>query len=281
MSILILRRFLPAAAGVALLFAAVPVRAQSFMSSGSGISGSSFGSGTGSGTGMGSGSSFGTSSGSSFLGSSGSFLGSSSGIGTSGVGTTGGSRTTGGRGGAGTTTPGSTTFLGPSYGSPVALGYYGLTSFAASSANPSVIRSTQFGNAMFTVTSSTPSGGNYSSVRPYGVTGSANIQPAAAGMPLYASSVGMRRAPTYVTEPRFRFPAPSLAALEVDVRSAVERSARLQSNGNTIRVALDGSLVKLVGTVSDVEDKHLAEDLVRLVPGVREVSNELTVKTAE
>jgi hypothetical protein len=278
MSMRVVRGLLPAGAGFALLIAAVPVRAQSFMGSSSGVSGSSFGGSPGSGSGMGSGSSFGTSSGSSFLGSSSSFLGSS---GTTGSGTTPGSRTTGGRTGAGTTTPGSTTFLGPSYLSPVALGYNGLTTFPASSANPSVIRSTQFGNAMFTITQTTPAGGNFSSVRPYGVTGSANIQPAAPGMPMYASTVGVRKAPTYVTEPRFRFPAPSLAALEADVRGAVERSNRLQSNGNSIRVALDGSLVKLIGTVSDVEDRHLAEDLVRLVPGVRDVSNELTVKTAE
>jgi hypothetical protein len=278
-SISIIRRFVSAAAGFALLMAVSPARSQGFMSSSSGAtSGSSFGSNQGSG--------------SSFLGSSGSgssstgFLGSSGGgsgssfLGSTGTGT--GSRTgTGTRGGT-TTTPGSTTFLGPSYYSPVAMGFSGLTTFPASSANPSVIRSSQFGSAMFNITQSTLGTGTsstaYNSKSSYGT---AVVQPAVAAAAMNISTVGVRKAPSYVTEARFRLPPVALAALEADVRGAVENSSPLQSNGNRVRVVMDGPVVVLRGTVGGRDDRNLAEDLVRLIPGVTAVSNELTVRSAE
>jgi hypothetical protein len=159
------------------------------------------------------------------------------------------------------------------------MGLSGLTTFPTSSANPSVIKSNQFGTAMFTVTQTTLTGtGNYSGK---GMTGVAVVQPTAGGTPTYGSSVGVRKAPTYVTEPRFRAPLVSLPAMEVNVRTAVERSGRLQANGNALRVVMDGPVVVLRGTVTDRDDRNLAEDVVRLIPGVQEVRNEIAVRAAE
>jgi hypothetical protein len=274
-----LRHLIPATAGFALLVATVPVRGQGFMSSSSGSSsGSSFGSNMGS-SGFGS---TGTGS-SSFLGSTGTGSGSSSFLGSSGTGT--GTRTgTGSRTGTTTTTPGATTFLGPSFASPLAMGYSGLTTFPASSANPSVIRSNTFGTTMFTIPTSTITSGSSSGTSAYNSKssyGTAVIQPAAGAAEMYASTVGIRKSPTYVTEPRFRLPPVSLGALETNVRGAIEQSSQLQSNGNNVRIMMDGPVVVLRGTVEARDDRNLAEDLVRLVPGVTAVSNELIVRTAE
>ena len=56
-------------------------------------------------------------------------------------------------------------------------------------------------------------------------------------------------------------------------------SSRLKSK-DSIRVASDGNVVILQGTVTNDHERRLAESLVRLTPGVRQVRNELQVRGA-
>jgi len=278
MSMSILRRLVPAAAGLALLAGVLPAPAQTFTKGSSGSSGQSFST---------SGGSFG-SSGSSGFGSGGSGSGGSgSGFNMSGGGNsgTGGSNfslgvnsilTTTNRTSGNANAVGGTTFMGPSLGSPIALGLSGLTSFAASSANPAVIRTNTYGAAMFNITSSQPTGGSFGT-RSFGNTGgTATVTVSAPGAPMYASSVGIRKSPTYLVEPDFEVPAVPFTRVTAEVRSAVENSPRLRAPGNNVQVFMDGPVVILRGTVNR-RDRFLIEDVVRLVPGVRDVRNELVV----
>ncbi len=153
-----------------------------------------------------------------------------------------------------------------------------MTTFAASSANPSVIRSTQYGTAMFNVTSSISNIGKFTG---NSSTGTATVQPVASGTPYAASTYNIRRVPSYYTSPGFKLPPANLTAIEAEVRGAIERSDRLQTNGNKVRVKMDGPVVVLLGSVEDRDERRIAEDLVSLIPGIREVKNEVTVRTAE
>jgi hypothetical protein len=274
MSTGILRRLVPAAAGLALLTVMLPAGAQTFTKGSSGTSGQSFST-----------TSFGSSggSGSGFGGSGSGFNMSSSGGGNSG---TGGSNfslgvnsilTNTNRTSGSATSVGGTTFTGPSLGSPISMGLQGLTSFAASSANPSVIRSNSYGTAMFNISSYVPPSGGSFGTRTFGNTGgTATVTVSAAGVPMYASSVGIRKSPTYLVEPDFEVPAVPFSRVTAEVRSAVENSPRLRAPGNNVQVFMDGPVVILRGTVNR-RDRFLVEDVIRLVPGVRDVRNELVV----
>ncbi|MFO0845119.1 MAG: BON domain-containing protein [Gemmataceae bacterium] len=90
-----------------------------------------------------------------------------------------------------------------------------------------------------------------------------------------ASSAGIRRAPGYLAEPTFPVPERSRAeALRPDLEAVVARSERLPSAGN-IRVTTEGETVVLRGRVTSERERRLAEAMIRLTPGVREVRNEL------
>jgi hypothetical protein len=270
MSTSILRRLVPAAAGLALLACILPAQAQTFTKGSSGTSGQSFST---------------TSFGSSGNGGSGSGFNMSSSGGNSGTGSSGSNfslgvnsiLTTTNRTSGNTTSPGGTTFTGPSLGSPIALGLSGLTSFAASSANPAVIRTNSYGTAMFNISSYVPPTGGSFGTRTFGNTGgTATVTVSAPGVPMYASSVGVRRSPTYLVEPDFDVPTVPFTRVTAEVRSAVENSPRLRAPGNNVQVVMDGPVVILRGTVNR-RDRFLVEDLVRLVPGVSDVRNELVV----
>jgi osmotically-inducible protein OsmY len=64
--------------------------------------------------------------------------------------------------------------------------------------------------------------------------------------------------------------------LTTDVRGVIERSVVL-SNPRGIDVAVaEGGTVVLRGNVRDQDEARLAEGMIRLTPGVREVQNQLT-----
>lgn len=91
-----------------------------------------------------------------------------------------------------------------------------------------------------------------------------------------ASSIGLRRAPAFLTEPVFEVrPAPAAGALRADLQAVVARSDRLQSRDN-IRVTSDGEAIVLSGQVGTERERQLAERIIRMTPGVREVRNDLT-----
>ena len=245
-------------AGLALLLAVGPARAQFSLSGSGGSNGASSTLG-------GSGGSSGGSSGAFNLSAGNNFLGTTSGTSTS----LGGARNQ-----SGTTSVGGTSFLGPSFNSARALGLQGLTTFPSSTGNSNslaVVQSAVFGNALF---NDTPSTTNYTTRTS---SSSANIQTGRPALPVYASSVGVARTAQYITEPRFKYNPRTLSNVEADVRSALRTSSRVESKDN-IRVAMDGAVVVLRGTVADPDERTVVEDMVRLTPGVNDVRNELAVR---
>jgi osmotically-inducible protein OsmY len=63
--------------------------------------------------------------------------------------------------------------------------------------------------------------------------------------------------------------------VQTDLQSIIDRSSRLPSRSR-IAVSYDGSVVVLRGEVRDEKERRLAEGILRLSPGVREIRNELT-----
>jgi hypothetical protein len=121
-----------------------------------------------------------------------------------------------------------------------------------------------FGTPLFTITSpsglqgATASLGASSAFGPYGTN------------PSYFG----RRSPTYITVLGFDRPETIPTEFQSNLQEVVARSNRLPSNA-TIRVMLDGNTVVLRGSVADERERRMAENLIRLSPGVREVRNEL------
>jgi len=71
--------------------------------------------------------------------------------------------------------------------------------------------------------------------------------------------------------------APRNAALEQTVLNVLASSSALPSKQG-ILVAVAGETVILRGTVADMHQKRMAEALLRLTPGVRNVLNEIQVR---
>jgi hypothetical protein len=97
------------------------------------------------------------------------------------------------------------------------------------------------------------------------------------------STFGMRRAPTFVTALAEDLkpsgyssivPAPNQMVMEL--RGALDRSSSLREPSN-IRLYMEDSTVVLQGVVTSDKERRLAEGLVRVTPGVRDVRNELVV----
>jgi hypothetical protein len=78
-------------------------------------------------------------------------------------------------------------------------------------------------------------------------------------------------------------PAPQVPAsvrAEADLRAAFDRSQSISTAKSIVfQVAPDGTTV-LRGTVSNSDERRLAEGLARITPGVRNVVNELTIQPA-
>jgi hypothetical protein len=178
----------------------------------------------------------------------------------------GGGRNAGGRSGA----VGQTSFLGPTWSSPLALGW------ASNSSNGQAAAA--FGQAMFNLQQTNTNtanrgGGNLNR----GVGGNANLQNVSQAAP-FASSAGIRRNIGYVTDlaPTFLVTEPPpVAQVRDDLqRIFLEADVNLPSRNN-IQVIVDGPAVVLRGRVADDHERRLAEAVLRLSPGVRDVRNEL------
>jgi hypothetical protein len=98
-----------------------------------------------------------------------------------------------------------------------------------------------------------------------------------ASSPTSFSTVGQRRAPSYVTVIGFkRGPGPTAEAIQADLRQSFDRAPTL-TNGRGIQVVVNGSTVVLQGTVPTIRERRVAEVLARMAPGVVNVRNELQV----
>jgi hypothetical protein len=116
--------------------------------------------------------------------------------------------------------------------------------------------------------------GNYS-LQGSNIGGPGNLAALNAGYGMGTNNRGMA-APHYTTSPGFNYRPAGPNIIQSDVQGMLARSSALSSNRD-IRVAVQGPVVVLSGTVASEQDRHLAESLVRLSPGVHEVRNDLTV----
>ncbi len=180
--------------------------------------------------------------------------GSMSGLGT-GISSTGGTRSIRSGSSNGSTTISTTNPFASYYVNPLSMGLGTTTTGSGGFTQP------LYGN-----TSTTSSYGGTASLSGSGV----NSTTAAGG-----TSIGMTRQMYGVN---LGTPAPSpggLVQARSDFQNVIARSSSLPSKGG-IRVLMDGEVVVLQGTVQDEHERRLAEALVRLTPGVRELRNELT-----
>jgi hypothetical protein len=230
----------------------------------SGIGSSGLGSsGLGS-TGLGSTGLGSTSLGGSNMGSSGSFSGS---LGSTSLGSV--NRSFGGGGGYGGGFGGGSGAAGLTSGISAA-SYAGISSsnlFGNYYSNPlaaglgSSSTQSRFGAPLYTLSNTTNTN----------LTGTANVSTTTP----VGGSYGGGRARIYVAPDREPSP-PIQLELRRDLQQVLARSTSLPSRDN-MQVLTDGNVVVLRGTVSSEGERRLAEALMRLTPGVRQVSNELQV----
>jgi hypothetical protein len=271
--------------------------------------GGGFGSSGGGGFGSSGGGGFGSSGGGGFGSSGGGFGSSGGGFGSSG----GGFGSSGGGGGFGGSTgafsgPSSIISSSTSGASPMTtLGSQTTASSAISTANP--FRSTfgnpfsgglpgangrmTFGQPLYTTSTAGSAGvGGLAGLGAPGL-GTAGITTGGLGMGAgtagigtasvpFGSSVGIRRAPAYITVlgPGFATPQRSGAALAGDMQLSLDRSSRLEPGSVSVRVDQGTGTAVLSGVVSDARQRRLAEGLIRLTPGVHDVRNDVEVREA-
>jgi hypothetical protein len=73
-------------------------------------------------------------------------------------------------------------------------------------------------------------------------------------------------------------PAAPAGAVRNDLQQVISRSTVLTAPG-AINVTMDGNTIVLRGTVANDGERRVAENMLRLTPGVRAVRNELEVRT--
>jgi hypothetical protein len=219
---------------------------------GTGLSGGSGGGGFGGGTGG--------------TGTSGTgILGTSGGMGT--LGTTANRTTGGGRTTAGSFAPAQSNVFGGTYGNPLYNGRPGST-------NLSLTTPGGFGTATYGTITSTTGGQGTQGGRNAG--GRATINSGLTGGT--GGTTGQNGSTTVVTHlAELKFPvAPVVpSALQADLQGQLNRSSMWKAPPSITVEVIDG-LVVLRGRVADSDDRRMAEAMVRLTPGVREVRNELT-----
>jgi hypothetical protein len=150
-----------------------------------------------------------------------------------------------------------------SYANPVSQGlpanYYPNSGIfgAPSTATPT------FGKALYPATSTTTSTG---------------VNATSSQTPAGFSTIGIPRAPVYSTVLSEDMPVvmrtpPELLA---NVRDSIDRSTYFDNRGK-IQIDMVGTTVKLSGQVESAKERRIAEGLVRMTPGVRDVQNDLVV----
>jgi len=108
-------------------------------------------------------------------------------------------------------------------------------------------------------------GGGPTGINPQQPGGGANT---GAGASLYRES-------QYIVTPAWTYPAATPLSVRTDLQDAINRGG-LRSGAN-IRVMSDGQKVVLRGRVRDANEARMAEGLLRITPGVRDIVNELQV----
>jgi hypothetical protein len=123
----------------------------------------------------------------------------------------------------------------------------------------------------------------YATVSTTGNTGFSGTTATTVKVPSFYTSFGLRRDLPYTSEIGESMGGPKAPLVAVnsrllaELRSTISRSTALSPNSN-VRVSLVGDTALLQGVVADSQEARLAEGLIRVTPGVRDVRNELTVK---
>jgi hypothetical protein len=81
----------------------------------------------------------------------------------------------------------------------------------------------------------------------------------------------------YTTAIAFKYKTTTPVQLRTDLQQILARSTDL-ANNRTLEVSMDGQTVVLRGKVTDPDLRRLAENMLRLTPGVKMVRNELQVE---
>jgi hypothetical protein len=89
-------------------------------------------------------------------------------------------------------------------------------------------------------------------------------------------ATGLTRVPAYATVIDFDYRRPPPAEVQDRLQAMLALSPSLP--GAAIRVRMDGGTVVLEGAVGTERQRRLAENMVRLTPGVRDVRNQLAVE---
>jgi hypothetical protein len=133
-----------------------------------------------------------------------------------------------------------------------------------------------FGQPVF-ATNATAAGGIGGVGGINGLTGSGSLATNAA--PFEFDTAAMRKTPGYTTSLSDEFPLPVRIPTQMtaNLRNVLDRSTQLRSQGS-IQLRVENEVVVLTGTVANDRERRLAENLIRLSPGVADVVNELQVR---
>jgi hypothetical protein len=165
-----------------------------------------------------------------------------------------------------------------------------LTAPSKSPANNSAVAASNFafrnyyGNPFYQGVSITNSPGGFGTAM-YPASGAAtNARGGARGGGLSTTDpggqiAGLPRQIAYAAQVQFKLPGGNaMPQLQSDLRGAIDRLPNtMLANPAAVKIDVDGRNVILRGTVRDEDEMHLIEGLVRLTPGVRAITNELTL----
>jgi hypothetical protein len=112
-----------------------------------------------------------------------------------------------------------------------------------------------------------------------GVTGTLSSTPGGGLGGLSNVGTAGRRGPSYTCTLVFPYDPPKPTQLQTDLQQIISGSSALTSKN--IKVKLDGQTLVLEGSVANDRERRLAEGLVRLTPGVRQVRNTLVVQSTQ
>jgi hypothetical protein len=212
------------------------------------------------------------------------------------VGFQGGSMSTGTRGGTSSAARSTSNFLNSSFVSPYVTDNYSLgsggtattTASATGSSSSSgavgatntnqpqaakFFKSPSFGNPLFSISTSTR--GGTATIR--GGTGAGSSTSSTENFNA-GSVLNPVRTPHYAAVVKFPVAPVSSEALHTELSGLLNRSTSIPSRQG-ITMAVEGRTVTLRGQVADDDERRHVEAVIRLTPGVREVHNELVVKS--
>jgi hypothetical protein len=146
--------------------------------------------------------------------------------------------------------------FGSYYANPLAAGILG-------------IRQGAFGTPLYTATATTTS-----SLAP---AGTARVGGGFAGAP-GAGTIVPTQSPTYTVMLDFDYSPSSPGQVEQGVKQVLANSGTLASSN--IQVSMEGQVAVLRGAAANEHDRRLAENLLRLTPGVNGVRNEIKISAS-